>query len=205
MSRGGPRGRPRREAGHAPVAVDLLVFVEGARTEEHYIVHWARRHRDRANVSVAEFRGGPLQLVEHAVAAKKQQAADEKRGRGRSYDDVWCVFDVDEHPNLKRAIQLAQEHGIHLAVSNPCLELWFVLHFRQQTAFIDRADAQRDAAHLLGCSKALTQHALDALVERFADAAQRARALDAKHEGDGSPRRSNPSSGVPDLIDRIRG
>jgi hypothetical protein len=45
------------------------------------------------------------------------------------------MFDRDEHPNFARAIDLADRHGIKLAMSNPCLELWFILHFEDQTAY----------------------------------------------------------------------
>ncbi len=136
--------------------MELLAFVEGLRTEELYLTYWHRRYRDRVNVTIDEFRGGPLQLVRHAVDAKKQEAQDEKRGRGRAHDEIWCVFDVDEHPNMPEAAQLARQHGINLAVSNPCLELWFILHFENCSTYIDRKDAQRRSRDLLNCDKVLT-------------------------------------------------
>jgi hypothetical protein len=116
----------------------------------------------------------------------------------------WCVFDVDEHPNIVRALQIAEAREINVALSNPCIELWFVLHFQNQHASVHRADAQRISADLLGCGKFLTPTALDHLVPYHGDARQRAWQLDKKHELDGSPARSNPASDVWRLIDRIR-
>lgn len=144
-----------------------------------------------------------MQLVERAVAAKRSEARDAKRGRGRAHNQIWCMFDRDEHPNFDRAIDLANRHGINLAISNPCIELWFILHFENHTSFIERQKAQDRAEELLGCSKALSGSALSALAESYGKARRRAMKLDEKHEGDGSPPRTNPSSGVWRLIDVI--
>jgi hypothetical protein len=156
-------------------------------------------------VIVADEHGVPTTLVDLAVAAKADATRDQRRGRGAAWDDVWCVFDEDSHPGLREAIEKAEANGIKLAVSNPCIELWFVLHFNDQAGYIERRDAQSQARHLLGCDKGLSDNALDALAERYEDARERALALDEKHIGDGSPRRTNPSSEVWKLVDQIRG
>jgi hypothetical protein len=145
-----------------------------------------------------------MQLVERAVAAKRSESRDAKRGRGRAHNQIWCMFDRDEHPNFDRAIDLANRHGINLAISNPCIELWFILHFEDRTSFIERQKAQGRAEKLLGCSKALGEPALGILAGRYDEARRRAVKLDEKHEGDGSPSRTNPSSEVWRLIDVIR-
>jgi RloB-like protein len=84
--------------------------------------------------------GVPKSLVELAVERKKQ-AEKEARRQGDpylKYDEVWCVFDVDEHPNLPEALQQANDNGLKLAVSNPCFELWILLHFQDQRAHQER-------------------------------------------------------------------
>jgi hypothetical protein len=182
----------------------LLVFAEGLVTEEQYVVHWHRRNRGQVTVAIDPFRGPPLQLVERAVEAKKIDERDARRGRGRSYDEIWCIHDVDEHPNLPQAVDLARRHDIQLAVSNPCLELWFLLHFESQTAFIERQSAKSRAEELLGCEKSLNERALALLDERLPVARERAQQLDVKHAGDGSPPGSNPSSSVWRLVESIR-
>lgn len=154
-------------------------------------------------VTIDEFHGAPLSLVDRAADAKRGEAREERRGHGRAHDEVWCVFDRDQHPNLPEALDKAAANGIGVVLSNPCIELWFVLHFADQAAHIERGDAQRLSRQLLGCDKVLTGPALAALSARYADAKQRAQQLDAKHAGDGSPARSNPSSNMWELIDRI--
>ena len=121
-----------------------------------------------------------------------------------AHDEIWCVFDIDEHPNVHDAIQKADTNGIRLAISNPCIELWFILHFEDQTAFLDRHAAQSQSSTLLECGKTLTSEATGILYETFEPARDRAIALDRKHEGDRAPVGSNPSSGVWTLIESIR-
>jgi hypothetical protein len=180
------------------------VFTEGRVTERGYLTYWRRRHRKTVLLTLDDFHGAPLQLVKHAVKAKQFSEKEERRNRGKAYDQVWCIHDVDEHEGLREAKDLADRHGIHLAISNPCIELWFILHFEDQTAYIDRHDAQSRAEDLLGCGKSLSDAALDRLDDGLDEAKARAQALDAKHLGDVSPPGSNPSSSVWRLIDVIR-
>lgn len=181
------------------------MFSEGEQTEVGYLIHWWREHRDTVGVTIADFQGGPLQLVDQAVAAKKRGKRESRRGEGRVHDEIWCVFDIDEHPYVPQAVDKAYANGINLAVSNPCIELWFILHFEDQTAHLERGAAQNRSRDLLGCDKTLTRDAHDLLVAGFAGAKERAQHLDTKHHGDGSPPRSNPSSNMWQLVDRIRG
>jgi RloB-like protein len=181
----------------------LLVLVEGHVTEEGYFMFWRRRARRDALVEIHEFHGTPKSLVEKAVDVKAEEKRNEKRGRGRAHDEFWCVFDVDEHPYLQDAIELASTHGIGLAVSNPCIELWFLLHFVDQTAYIDRRAAQTQAKAQLKCGKHLSLAALESLAEHFALAETRARRLDEKHRDDGTPAPGNPSSSIWRIIDSI--
>ena len=123
----------------------------------------------------------------------------------RDFDEIWCVFDTDQHPNLAQAINEAGQSEIEVAVSNPCFELWLVLHSQEQTAFIDRHDAQR-LANALGLSndKNIPDTAWVRLGPDFETAKERARALAERHVGNGSSRRENPSSDVWRLVDRLR-
>jgi hypothetical protein len=120
---------------------ELLVFVEGEVTEEQYLIHYRRRHRAKANVQIGDPHGTPFSLVERAVEAKKDDERDARRKGGRARDEYWCVCDVDEHPKLREAIELAVRNDIKLAISNPCIELWFLIHFEDQFAYIDRHDS----------------------------------------------------------------
>lgn len=193
---------PRRRITAKAVKYELLVFVEGQETEEQYLTHYHRLHRRKVNVEIDSYRGAPLQMVQRAVKAKKMNERQAKR-RGRAHDEVWCVFDVDQHANLKQAIALARDHDINLAISNPCLELWFLLHFQDQTAYIDGGDVQTKIENLLNCGKRLDPDALNTLETNYPAAKERARRLNKKHVGDGTPYPANPSSDVWRIVDSI--
>jgi hypothetical protein len=197
--------RPRRTVAAQPTRVELLVFTEGQVTEEDYLNHWHRHYRARVNVEIDDFHGTPKALVERASEAKRNNKKAEKRGRGRAHDEVWCVFDVDTHPHLTEAIEMAAANGINVAVSNPCIELWFLLHFEGQTAYIETQPAQKAAKEHLSCEKALSEAALEELVERLEVAKERAIRLDDKHQKDRTPAPGNPSSGVWRIVDSISG
>ena len=203
MSRRPPRPLGRASPGDAPRRI--AVFTEGKKTEPGYLSHWYRAHRDRVLVVISCGLGAPMTVVDRAVEKKRYEAKEARRGRGRASDEYWCVIDVDQHPNLGPAVEKAIANGISVAVSNPCVELWFILHFQDQAAEIGRNRVQAISKELLKCDKTLDEQALLALDERFLEARAKAKALDAKHLGDGRPPRSNPSSGVWKLIDRITG
>jgi hypothetical protein len=194
---------PQRPVAVRPNRRELLIFAEGEVTEEDYLKYWHRRFRGHVNVEIHEFHGTPLALVQRAAEAKARNEKAERKGRGRAHDEVWCVFDVDEHPRLERASELAAASDINLAISNPCIELWFLLHFADQTAYIDSRAAQREAKAYLKCGKDLDDRALDSLAENFALARERAQRLDEKHRDDGTPTPGNPSSGAWRVVDSI--
>ena len=195
--------RRARGASRVDTRLQILLFVEGRRTEAGYFTHYYRIYRHKVIITISDFKGGPAQLVERAITAKRDEQRQERRGGGKAHDEIWCVFDVDEHPGREEAMQRAVGHGIEVVVSNPCLELWFVLHFADQTAYLDSRQAGRRAEQLLHCGKTLTNDALESLVSRYEHAMKRAKRLDEKHFKDGSPKRSNPSSDVWRLIERI--
>jgi hypothetical protein len=89
-------------------------------------------HNPLIKVEVAREHGVPLSVVRAARDRKKAAVADSEREGdvNLKFDSVWCVFDIDEHPHVAEAKLLAAQHGLELAVSNPCFELWLLLHKR---------------------------------------------------------------------------
>jgi hypothetical protein len=186
--------------------MQLRVFAEGKKTEDMYLTNWSRLHRDRAIVSIAKHEHTtPFELTETAVAERKRDLREARHGRGSAFDQYWCIFDVDEHPKIPAALELASANSISVAISSPCIEAWFLIHFENQTAYLDRRDAQRRSEDLLGCSKALSPAALDLSVEKFDIAKAHAKSLEFKHIGDGTPQPWNPHSNVWRLVDEIKG
>lgn len=198
-----PTGPPRRTARGQPKRM-LHVFIEGKRTEDLYLTFWHRLHRETVSVHLDERIGVPSTLVDAAVDAKRQAEKDARKGKGSAPDEFWCVFDRDDHPSVAESIQRAEDNGIGVAFSNPCLELWFVLHVADQTAHIDRHAVQRLSKDLLGFAKSPSDRDVAGMADQYPDAKDRAQRLREKHVGDGSWQWENPGSSVWQLIDSIR-
>lgn len=182
----------------------ILVVCEGRVTEPEYFDGLRREEENRlVDVRIDNEGGAPKTIVERAANVKKNSEEEARRARDENlkYDEVWCVFDVDEHPKLPDARQQARDNGIKLAVSNPCFELWLLLHFCEQNAHVERkAVVKLLKTHLRDYHKHVP---FEALREGYSDAVQRARQLDRRHievgaEGD------NPSTNVYLLTERIR-
>ena len=179
----------------------IRVLMEGERTEPDYLFVWVRRNAP-VQLNLADTGMTPDALVRRAREYMRSQPR--KRSR-RDFDEIWCVFDTDEHENLPQALEEARQSGIEVAVSNPCFELWLVLHAQNQTAPIHRHAVQRLSEELgLSDGKRIADTARNRLVDAFDDAKQRARTLDETHAGNGSPPRENPSTDVWRLVDRLR-
>ncbi len=137
----------RRKTAIRPERKTVVVFCEGEASEPDYINGLKRLPNIYGNVAIdieiATQRGVPLTLVQAAI----------ERSTDSEVDECWCIFDVEwpkNHPHLKRAIATAAEHGIRLVVSNPCFELWLLLHFENQTAFMATQEAERRSRRLEG-------------------------------------------------------
>lgn len=174
-------------------------------TEPEYLRAFGRKVRNQlVEVEITGGHGVPKTLVEKATARKKQ-AEKEARRRGDDnlkYDEVWCVFDVDQHPNLPEAKIQARDYGIRLAISNPSFELWLLLHFQDHTAWIHRDDVCR----LLRCPHlpAYDKHVnFERLAGAYEEAVRRALALEKRHAS-ASMAGANPSTDVHRLTERIR-
>jgi hypothetical protein len=182
----------RRRTAIRPERKTIVVFCEGEATEPDYINALKRVPEIHSNTSIAieidPEQGVPLTLVKRAV----QQARDDE------VDECWCVFDVEwprNHPHLPEALQLAKAHGIRLAISNPCFELWLALHFEDCGAFLSTEDAERRSRRLDG--RAGKRIDAELYVRKRETAAARAVALEKRHLANGTTfPDDNPSSGM---------
>lgn len=197
-----------RKVGTRPPRKRIVVVCEGEKTEPGYLELISAVVRDAVVqlVIVEESATTPKQLVDRACSEKEASVRQARRTRdpNAEIDEVWCAFDVDEHPLLKEACEKANANGVQLAVSNPCVEIWFLLHFVDQRAYIDRHAAQRRLAnHIPGYNK--TMPSLDPLLGNYEAARDRAQRLTAKHEGDGTEFPSdNPSTGMWRLVEAMK-
>ncbi len=158
----------------------VRVLAEGEVTEPQYLRAVAS---PEVHVDFGEMGSTPMTLVRRAREEKKaNRGADD-------FDEIWCVFDCDEHPDVAKAIHEARQSGIGTAMSNPCFELWLVLHVEEQWAHVHRHAVQRRCGDLgLTEGKRITTKGMSQLRRGYEAAKQRAESLDQMHEQDGSPK-----------------
>jgi hypothetical protein len=115
----------------------FLIATEGTVTEPHYFNEMRRLLRSIIVLRIVKG-GKPKALVERALEEQEKaaRAAENEGDDFLRFEEAWCVFDIDDHSLVAEAKQQAREHGIHLAISNPCFELWLLLHFQEQRANI---------------------------------------------------------------------
>lgn len=115
----------------------IKVFTEGRLTEVEYLAKWANELRFELAIDIDRFHGTPLALVHRAVDLRRA-AGRTSQGVAGSFDELWCVFDCDEHPHVDEARRVAAQNDIRVAYSNPCFELWRVLHRQDLRRATDR-------------------------------------------------------------------
>ena len=99
-------GRPQRSTGKRDPRRVIRVLTEGKVTEPSYLAEWERRNR-HVRLDTKEYGMAPLSLVQQAREYQKANARLQRRGQEVDFDEIWCVFDVDQHPNLTQAINEA--------------------------------------------------------------------------------------------------
>ena len=130
----------RRRAPQRDVLSRFVIFCEGTLTEPLYLEAFASLQEVR-NVATLDIRGrgcDPRRLVEEARDARRRE-----RSQSTGSTKYWCVFDVEAptpHARLSEAVQMARDNDICLAISNPCFELWLVLHHTDHDRWINNDD-----------------------------------------------------------------
>jgi hypothetical protein len=179
----------------------ILILCEGEVTEPQYIEGFKRWCRNPL-VEVEGAAGVTVSLVRRARDRRQQaeDAAKREKDENLIYDQVWCVFDQDGRANFNEAIKMAQDSGLGLAVSVPCIELWLFLHFQENPGAQDVKEMQR----LL--KRHVPEHDKTVIFDHYIDgyhhAHRRAAHLDENCRKDDEPFR-NPSTGMYLLTEEI--
>src|SRR5260221_4566447 len=137
-----PRALTRRKAQRA-AKLAVVIVCEGKNTEPHYFKSFAAEHGNMlVDLKIIDSAGVPMSLVNEAmrVRADLSKRAKNSNNSFEERDQVWAVFDCDDHPEIVRAIEQAVAAGVQIGYSNPCFELWALLHFQDHDAPIGRRE-----------------------------------------------------------------
>ncbi len=116
-----------RRAGNRPQRQLFLIVCEDSKSAPNYLNELRTHLRlSTADVEVCgkECDSDPLSVINYAIVHR-----DERKLRKKPADHVWCVIDVDSHTKLDQALDKARGNKLKVAVSSPCLELWYLVHF----------------------------------------------------------------------------
>jgi hypothetical protein len=200
------KGKLGRRVAFKELKPVVLIVCEGRETEPNYF-NDLKRVWDLTTVDVEVVGSNvcgttaPKGIVDYAKC-RFQELRKERRDVKK--EDVWCVFDRDQHPSFDEAIKKAKDNGFGAAFSNPSFELWYLLHFQSQTAHIERDDVTKLLkTHIPGYEKYMTG-LFRSFLSKLPGAEEHAANLRIKHEGDGNPPMHNPSTGVDRLVGHLR-
>jgi hypothetical protein len=207
------RRKAAKEARRASYA-RILVVTEGSKTEPLYLEEIRAAYQlHSANVEVQPGQLGtaPIQVVRYAQQLFEE--GDLHKGiRPKSFDQVYAVFDRDDHDSYFNALNLAksldgklrnddrQPVSFKAIASVPSFELWLLLHYEDIQAPIHRDDVMvRLTQYIPGYEKG-AGGAFATTRDRLETATQRAQALAAKFNAYTDP---EPFTGLYELVMRL--
>ena len=204
-----PKPSFKRTTPKKTVGKKILIACEGKQTEPNYFNAIRQDLRiTTVQVLILPHDGtDPLSVVNTVLEARK----DRKREKTwfDDQDSAWAVFDGDEHiannrPNWCQAIQIAKSQKINLAITNPSIEFWYLIHFQDHSATIARDKAkERLKQHIPDYDKARCYYQKELKV-RTKDAIKNANKLDELAKRDSLPEYSNPCcSGISQLVEML--
>jgi hypothetical protein len=189
---------------------EIIIVCEGKRTEPEYFNAFKKELR-KSLVKVTPIGGCgvPPSVVERAIQMKQEKSLEARRSRD-SFDknfEVWAVFDRDAHPGnqVTDAMTMAARNGINVAYSNPCFEVWGLMHFSIYNKPGHHHGTQADLKRVLTgyCHQNNPVMDLSLLMPRYFDAVKNAELALLRRSEEGREM-GDPSTGVHVLTERIR-
>ncbi len=197
----------------------FLIACEGICSEPNYINGLVLN--EKINRKIAD--GTVVKIAPHQHSDPYGVLQDLLRSPNyESYDELWIVIDRDEvelkgkgfgghtEENFQKALEESKEYGVEVACSNPCFELWIVLHFEYRDTACSRGDIQKKALEkinlLLPNDKQLkkveklksVENIYDLLKDKVDIARRNAKKLKANEKI-----KANPSTGMYKLLESL--
>ncbi len=188
--------------------VSLHIVCEGINTEPQYFIDCVDHYSSGlVELEIIPGAGVPDTLVRKAIEIR-ENLLKKVRKSPNSFSAcfrVWAVFDRDAHPLVNESITLAKEHKIEIAFSDPCFEIWPILHLIDYGAQDHRHTLQKTLTGIMP----KYEHDKGAIIdfglikENFQVAYDRAENLNAARLNEGCEN-GCPSTTVGDLVLKIK-
>ncbi|WP_081762781.1 RloB family protein [Xanthobacter sp. 126] len=188
----GDRSLKRRAASRKP-KIKFIIYSEGKNTEPGYFLALKKNFLGTlVDLEIIEAAGTPATIAEKArLRAKAFSRIKNRQSSFEENDEIWAVFDRDEHPFIDQALQICYESKVNVAFSDPCFELWLILHHRNFDRPDDRHQVQSELAKICTDydSRRHKTTDCDKLMPYLIDAENRASTQLSRREEEGDPPR----------------
>jgi len=184
----------------------LVLIISEGMTERDYFAFLAKSN----SKSIFKFEpqaGVPMSVVRRAeeLAELMENSAQNESDANNRFDEVYLLFDVDEHPNVENAKRMAAENMFITCISNPCFELWLYLHFNPPPGIQSRETFQKIVKESLpGFEKRLTESHYRLLVPNQQGALDKSKVLERLLASETLEIRRNPTTGAGTLFERMQ-
>ena len=109
----------------------ILIATEGKnKTEKNYFQGFNKLLKG-CNIIFSDGNNtDPVKIVKDAINTARNKDIESQQG-----DTIFAVFDTDfnKESQISEARKLAEKNDVGLILSNPCFEVWLLLHFRYST------------------------------------------------------------------------
>lgn len=192
MAKGRIEKRGARKRQVKPI---ILIVTEGSRTEPKYFEHFKTRQTN-IDIRVVGSRSSSGETDYVSLIRKAQEYQKKNQMSSDNGDSAWVVADGDVNLNnpdpvasknqqLKKARKLAERSEIQMAISNPCFELWYLLHFRYTTKHLKDYNAVKNELIPFLPEYEKTNDVYDQLLPMLETAVKNAKNLEKYHLNNG--------------------
>lgn len=195
----------RRKGEFRPQIKTILIISEGRETEPNYFRKFKCRNKGVQIKTPRNSRTDPISLIRFAEKKGKEYSIKYENG-----DRIYCIYDVNGNSDeqLEKAEEIASRKGMNVCLSNPCFELWFLLHYTYYNSFCCCSDLLNKLKTYIPNYEKNMKNMYAVLEEKQCDALDRAKRLAEYHAKSGnrsSIRKTNPLTSVHEVVDYING
>ena len=176
-------GRHRSSSRGKKIKPTFFVFCEG-KTEELYVKFLKSQFRISILIDSKVTKNG---ISEKYIKSYKKGKFTHKK------DKTFLLYDLDAPKMLEK---LQAINGIILLASNPCIELWYLLHYKEQKAMISCVSCNRELSKKNGN---YSKVAIDRILKDILTTKQ----LKARHRAKKLTHYNNPCSTVYLLLEAL--
>ena len=113
----------KRNAGRRSIRPVMRIFTEGEKTEINYVRGYISSYLKSKGYTAHDI------IIEQPNDSSPLGLLNAARLTRLPMDEMWIVFDCDQHQHKPETFKGAEEEGIGIAYSSISFETWILLHF----------------------------------------------------------------------------